>query len=79
MYNSLTPDTIRTLEQMVQLIDENPKDARIAHGIAQLKASASAIVDASLAEPAAHARNAARVVADGLMAAAAVCERLRGD
>ncbi|WP_423198846.1 MULTISPECIES: hypothetical protein [unclassified Cupriavidus] len=79
MYDSLTPDTIRSLDQMVQLIAANPKDPRVANGIAQLKAAASAIVDASLGEPAAHARNAARVVADGLMAAAAVCERLRDE
>ncbi|CAG9166944.1 hypothetical protein [Cupriavidus pampae] len=79
MYDTLTPDTIRSLDQMVRMIEENPKDPRVASGIAQLKAAASAIVDASLAEPAAHARNAARVVADGLMAAAAVCERLRDE
>ena len=77
MFDSITPQMHETLDRMCALATTNPNDARIAAGIAQLKQTASAVLAAAAPEPEPMIRNAAGVVADGLLAAAAICGKLQ--
>ncbi|MCY0387055.1 hypothetical protein OVY01_07370 [Robbsia sp. Bb-Pol-6] len=82
MFNAIadiTPQMQATLDQIITLAASNPHDPRVREGIDELNRVAAGIAQASAATPEAHVRSAGKVVADGLLAAAAICQRLQAE
>ena len=77
MFESITPQMQDTLDRICTLVASNPHDARVNAGIEELKRMSAEVLATAAPEPEPMLRNAAATVADGLLAAAAICSRLQ--
>ncbi|ODP34709.1 hypothetical protein [Pandoraea sp. ISTKB] len=78
MFEAITPEVGAALDKINDLVAANPLDARIENSVATLREVAQTVTQASVrcAEP--LQRNEGHMVADGLIAAATICNKLRG-
>ncbi|MFJ2995172.1 hypothetical protein [Pandoraea sp. NPDC087047] len=78
MFESITPEVGAALDKINDIVATNPLDARIEASVATLHEVAQSVTQAAVqcAEP--LARNEGHKVADGLIAAAIICNKLRG-
>jgi len=77
MFEVISVETLATLDQINAIVAVNPSDARVVTAISQLRSAAQTVLASSAAIPDTYARGAAKVVHDGLLCAASICERLR--
>jgi hypothetical protein len=77
MYQSITPQLQEDLDQINVIVNRDVHDPRVAQAIAQLKQISADISKAAMAEPEPQTRSAANVIADGMLAAVAICGRLQ--
>ncbi|CAB3773608.1 hypothetical protein [Paraburkholderia humisilvae] len=77
MFEAISVETFNTLDQINAIAAVNPDDPRVAAAISQLRDTAHAVLAAAAATPDSYARSTAKAVHDGLVSAAAICERMR--
>ncbi|MGI4857980.1 MAG: hypothetical protein ACRYHA_13925 [Janthinobacterium lividum] len=77
MYQAITPQLQEDLDQMNLIITRNAHDPRVELAITHLKQIAGDVAKSAVSEPEPQTRSAANVIADGMLAAAAICGRLQ--
>ncbi len=77
MYQAITPQLQEDLDQINIIVKRDAHDPRVAQAISQLKQISADVAKAAVAEPEPQTRSAANVIADGMLAAAAICGKLQ--
>jgi len=77
MYQSITPQLLEDLDQINVIVKRDVHDPRVTQAMAQLKQISADVAKAAMAEPEPQTRSAANVIADGMLAAIAICGRLQ--
>lgn len=77
MYQAITLKLQEDLDQMNLIITRNAHDPRVGLAITHLKQIAGDVAKSAASEPEPQIRSAANVIADGMLAAAAICGRLQ--
>jgi hypothetical protein len=77
MYAAMTEDVLEALDKIGQITEEHSYDPRLVPIIAQLKATAASVMSSSQGLDDMHLRSSVHAVADGILAAAEICNRLQ--
>jgi hypothetical protein len=77
MYESISAETFDTLDRINAIVAVNPDNPSVLNAINQLRSAARTVLASSDAVSDSYARSTARIVHDGLLSAAAICEKLR--